>query len=163
MLDSTFAHNFFGVYTYEARDIVFRGNVFRDNILYGFDPHDATAGLVVEDNEAYGNGSHGFIVSRYVVDSVFRGNRSHDNLGNGIVMDFASDRNLIEANVVEDNAKDGIVLLDRPATSWSTTSSEATAWECVSTTSRAGATRCEETCSRATRSGFRPTAAPATS
>ncbi|MDQ3304482.1 MAG: right-handed parallel beta-helix repeat-containing protein [Actinomycetota bacterium] len=111
VLDSTFAHNFFGVYTYEARDIVFRGNVFRDNILYGFDPHDATTGLVVEDNEAYGNGSHGFIVSRYVVDSVLRRNRSHDNLGNGIVMDFASDRNLIEANVVEDNAKDGIVLL----------------------------------------------------
>ncbi len=111
VVGSTFAHNFFGVYTFEARDIVFRDNVFRDNILYGFDPHDATSGLVVEGNEAYGNGSHGFIVSRYVVDSVLRDNRAYDNRGNGIVMDFRSDRNLIEANVVEDNDKDGIVLL----------------------------------------------------
>lgn len=110
VLDSTFAHNFFGVYTFEAVDIVFRGNVFRDNILYGFDPHDFTTGLVVEDNEAYGNGSHGFIVSRSVTDSVLRGNHSHHNAGNGIMMDASSDRNRIEANVVESNAKDGIVL-----------------------------------------------------
>lgn len=111
VLRSTFAHNFFGVYTYEAADLVFRGNVFRDNLLYGFDPHDATSGLVVEDNEAHGNGSHGFIVSRFVVDSLFRGNHSHDNAGNGIVMDYRSDRNRIESNLVVNNDKDGIVLL----------------------------------------------------
>ncbi len=111
VVGSTFAHNFFGVYTYEAANIVFRENVFRDNILYGFDPHDATTGLVVEDNEAYGNGSHGLIVSRFVVDSLFRGNHAHDNRGNGIVMDFRSDRNRIESNLVENNDKDGIVLL----------------------------------------------------
>ncbi|MDQ3305870.1 MAG: right-handed parallel beta-helix repeat-containing protein, partial [Actinomycetota bacterium] len=115
-LRSTFAHNFFGVYTYEVADIVFRDNVFRDNILYGFDPHDYTTGLVVEDNEAYGNGSHGFIVSRYVTDSVLARNYSHDNAGNGIVMDFGSDRNRIEANLVENNAKDGIVVLGSAAT-----------------------------------------------
>ncbi|MBW3611871.1 MAG: right-handed parallel beta-helix repeat-containing protein [Actinobacteria bacterium] len=111
VLGSTFAHNFFGVYTFEATGIVFRDNVFRDNILYGFDPHDFTTGLVVEDNVAYGNGSHGFIVSRGVTDSVLRRNHSHDNAGNGIMMDSSSDRNRIEANLVENNAKDGIVLL----------------------------------------------------
>ncbi len=110
VLGSTFAHNFFGVYTFEATDIVFRDNVFRDNVLYGFDPHDFTTGLVVEDNEAYGNGSHGFIVSRSVTDSMLRRNHAHDNAGNGIMMDSSSDRNRIEANVVENNAKDGIVL-----------------------------------------------------
>lgn len=112
VLDSTFAHNLFGVYTFEAADIIFRGNVFRDNILYGFDPHDFTTGLVVEDNQAYGNGSHGFIVSRSVTDSVLRRNHSYDNGGNGIMMDSSSDRNRIESNLVEGNAKDGIVLLD---------------------------------------------------
>jgi parallel beta-helix repeat protein len=111
VLDSTFAHNFFGVYTFEAADIVFRGNVFRDNILYGFDPHDFSTGLVVEENEAYGNGSHGFIVSRSVTDSVLRRNHSYQNGGNGIMMDTSSDRNRIEANLVENNVKDGIVLL----------------------------------------------------
>ena len=111
VLDSTFDHNFFGVYTFKAADIVFRGNVFHNNVLYGFDPHDYTTGLVVEDNEAYGNGSHGFIASRFVVDSLFRGNHAHDNAGNGMVMDFRSDRNRIESNLVENNDKDGIVLL----------------------------------------------------
>lgn len=110
VLGSTFAHNFFGVYTFEAANILFRENVFRDSILYGFDPHDFTTGLVVENNEAYGNGSHGFIVSRSVTGSILTGNYSHDNEGNGIMMDSASDRNRVEANLVENNAKDGIVL-----------------------------------------------------
>ncbi len=111
VLGSTFANSFFGVYTFEATDIIFRDNVFRDNVLYGFDPHDFTTGLVVEDNEAYGNGSHGFIVSRGVTDSVLRRNHSYDNGGNGIVMDTSSNRNHVESNLVENNAKDGIVLL----------------------------------------------------
>lgn len=110
-IDSTFDNNLFGVFTYEAADIVFRGNVFRDNLSYGFDPHDYSSRLVIEDNEAYGNGNHGFIVSRYVVDSVFRNNHSHDNGGSGIVLDFESNRNRVEANLVEDNAGDGIVVL----------------------------------------------------
>lgn len=111
VLRSTFDHNFFGVYTYEAGGIVFRNNVFRDNLVYGFDPHDFTAGLVVEGNEAYGNGNHGFILSRYVVDSVMRDNHAYGNGGSGIVLDFESDRNLVENNLVEENGGDGIVLL----------------------------------------------------
>lgn len=110
VLRSRFHHSFFGVYTYEAKDIVFRHNVFSDNIYYGFDPHDYTTGLVVEENEAYGNGSHGFIVSRYVTDSVLARNHSHDNGGNGIVLDFHSDGNRVLENRVQRNAKDGIVL-----------------------------------------------------
>lgn len=111
ILDSTFDHNFFGVYTFEAADMVFRGNVFRDNLLYGFDPHDDTTGLVVEDNQAYGNGSHGFIISRHVIDSSIRNNYAHHNRGSGFVVDFESVRNLVEDNLSEDNTGDGIVLL----------------------------------------------------
>lgn len=109
--DSVFHHSFFGVYTYDAKDIVFRNNVFRDNVYYGLDPHDSSTGLVVENNEAYGNGSHGFIFSRFVTDGVVSGNHVHDNRGNGIVMDHTSDGNRITGNLVERNAKDGIVLL----------------------------------------------------
>ncbi|MBW3641833.1 MAG: right-handed parallel beta-helix repeat-containing protein [Actinobacteria bacterium] len=111
VINSTFDHNLFGVFTYEAADMVFRRNVFRDNLSYGFDPHDYSTGLVVEDNEAYGNGNHGFIVSRYVVDSVMRNNRSYGNKGSGIVLDFESNRNRVEDNLVEDNAGDGVVVL----------------------------------------------------
>ncbi|MGH9000871.1 MAG: right-handed parallel beta-helix repeat-containing protein, partial [Acidimicrobiia bacterium] len=115
VVDSVFHHCFFGVYTYEAADIVFRHNVFRDNIYYGFDPHDHSTGLVAEDNEAYGNGSHGFIVSRYVTRSSLRRNRSHHNGGNGIVLDFESNHNVVAANTVEDNEGDGIVILGSSA------------------------------------------------
>lgn len=109
---SRFSENFFGVYSFESRDLVFRHNVFADNALYGFDPHDYTVGTIVEDNEAYGNGSHGFIVSAGVTDGVFRNNHSHHNAANGIVLDKNSDRNLVVDNLVEDNEGDGIVLLN---------------------------------------------------
>ena len=110
-IESTFADSFFGVYTFEARDIVFRGNVFRDNDYYGLDPHDYTTGLVIENNEAYGNGTHGMIFSRFVTNSVMRNNWVHDNGENGIVMHLGSSHNLIEGNVVERNVHDGIVVL----------------------------------------------------
>jgi parallel beta-helix repeat protein len=109
--DSVFHHCFFGVYSYEAKDLVFRRNVFRDNHYYGLDPHDATVGVVAEANEAYGNGSHGFIFSKFVSDGVLRGNHAHDNGGNGIVLDLGSDRNVVAGNRVENNGGDGIVLL----------------------------------------------------
>ncbi len=109
VIGSVFQHNFFGVYTFEAANIVFRSNVFRDNVYYGADPHDASVGLVFERNEAYGNGSHGIIFSRYVHDSVVRENYSHDNGGNGIMMDFHADHNVIEGNLVVDNRLEGIV------------------------------------------------------
>ena len=110
-IDSVFANNWIGVYTLEARDIVFRGNKFLNNDLYGLDPHDYSFNLTVEKNVASGNGSHGLIFSRGVVDSVIRDNIVTDNAGNGIVLDLGSDRNVIENNVVENNKKDGIALI----------------------------------------------------
>jgi parallel beta-helix repeat protein len=112
ILDSDFHNNFFGVYTYEARDLVFRGNRFHDNTRYGCNQHDFTTGLVVEDNESWANGSHGFIFSRGVTEGVLRRNYAHDNNGNGIMMHLGSDGNVIVANRVEHNGLDGIVITD---------------------------------------------------
>ena len=109
LLGSEVHHNLFGVYTHEAKDIVFRGNRLHHNIYYGLDPHDYSSGLIVEDNEAWSNGSHGIIFSRGVVNSVVRRNYVHDNGGNGIMMDLDSSRNTITVNRVENNLKDGIV------------------------------------------------------
>lgn len=78
-IDSTFSHNYYGVYTYQARDMVFRGNTFSSNVQYGFDPHDFTHDVLVEGNLAYDNGSHGFIISRGCNNFVFRNNISRDN------------------------------------------------------------------------------------
>ncbi|MGH9189962.1 MAG: right-handed parallel beta-helix repeat-containing protein [Acidimicrobiales bacterium] len=108
--ESTFDHNFFGIFTSAARDVAFQRNLIRDNVYYGWDPHTSSRNLLAEDNEAYGNGSHGFIVSESVVNSVIRNNRSHDNGRNGIVIDRSSSGNLIEGNIVENNGLDGIVI-----------------------------------------------------
>ncbi|HEX6596685.1 MAG TPA: right-handed parallel beta-helix repeat-containing protein [Acidimicrobiales bacterium] len=111
VVDSTFARNFFGAYLFEADAVEFRGNVFRDNVRYGLDPHDHTHNLVIEDNEAFGNGTHGFVFSDTVTASVLRNNRSHHNGHNGIVLHQDSSSNVVEGNLVEDNAHDGIVLI----------------------------------------------------
>ncbi|MBC8162036.1 MAG: right-handed parallel beta-helix repeat-containing protein [Roseiflexaceae bacterium] len=79
VLNSTFSNNYYGIYTYQARDMVFRGNKFHHNIGYGFDPHDFSTRFLVENNEAFENGNHGFIISRGCNNFVFRGNKSYNN------------------------------------------------------------------------------------
>jgi parallel beta-helix repeat protein len=91
--------------------VVFRGNTFRDNTVYGLDPHTGSTRLVVEDNRAFRNWVHGIVFSEDVTDGIVRRNHSFANGDNGIVMDERSDRNTISENLVEGNGDDGIVLL----------------------------------------------------
>lgn len=79
VISSTFSYNYYGVYTFQAGHMVFRGNKFHHNIGYGFDPHDFSHHFIVEDNEAFENGNHGFIISRGCHDFVFRRNKSYNN------------------------------------------------------------------------------------
>ena len=50
---------YYGVYTYGHDGGVWTGNVMRDNIQYGFDPHDDSDNIVIANNKVYGNGNHG--------------------------------------------------------------------------------------------------------
>lgn len=84
---SRFENNQFGAYTFESDSMRWTDNVFADNVVYGFDPHDYSNGFFVEGNEAFGNGSHGIIFSRGCSGNVITGNSSHDNGGHGIVLD----------------------------------------------------------------------------
>ncbi|HZD79554.1 MAG TPA: right-handed parallel beta-helix repeat-containing protein [Actinomycetota bacterium] len=111
MTDSDVHDNFFGVYSFRARDLRLEGNRIHDNVYYGVDPHDYTKGLDIRGNEVYGNGDHGIVLSVGVTDGVIAQNHVHDNDGNGIVMDERSDGNLIEGNRSERNRGDGIVVL----------------------------------------------------
>lgn len=86
-IDSRYERNYFGAYTFECRGMHWMGNVFANNIGYGFDPHDHSDDFVVIGNEAKSNGHHGIIFSRGCVGNVLRRNRSHDNHGHGIMMD----------------------------------------------------------------------------
>ncbi len=79
VLNSSFSYNYYGVYTFQAANMVFRGNKFHHNIGYGFDPHDYSHHFTVEDNEAFENGNHGFIISRGCNNFVFRRNKSYNN------------------------------------------------------------------------------------
>lgn len=122
---STFTHNYFGAYTFEAADMRWRLNTFADNAGYGFDPHDHSNGFLVEFNRAYRNGTHGIIFSRECQFNVIRYNHSFDNGRHGIVLDdgpsynpdgtarerqaIPSDNNTVIGNVVSGNEV-GIVL-----------------------------------------------------
>lgn len=77
--NSTLSYNYYGIYTFQASNMVFRGNRFHHNLSYGFDPHDFTNHVLVENNESFENGNHGFIISRGCNNFVFRGNTSYNN------------------------------------------------------------------------------------
>jgi mannuronan 5-epimerase len=111
---STYQDGFIGVYTDHARDLVFRGDRFARNTLYGLDPHSGSRGLAISDCVARENGAHGIIFSRDVTDSSVTGCRSERNGENGIMMDLRSTGNTLAANRVEGNNGDGIVLSDSP-------------------------------------------------
>jgi len=128
VIGSTFHHNYYGVYTFQAANMQFKNNIFRDNIKYGFDPHDYSHDFLVEDNQAYRNGSHGFIISRGCYNFTFRRNISHTNanpdatkLAHGFMFDpgspespdpqAASTNNLFEQNHAYDNEGYGLRIL----------------------------------------------------
>ncbi len=115
LLGSTFVDNWYGYYCYEARDVVIVGNVYRDNIVYGIDPHDRSHGLIIAENDAYGTRQkHGIIVSREVNDSWIFRNRAHHNGLSGIVIDRSSVRNVVAENSVYANTSDGITIYESP-------------------------------------------------
>jgi parallel beta-helix repeat protein len=76
---SEFAYNYFGGYTYQASGMTVRESVFRNNVSYGFDPHDFTVNLVIEDNQFHSNGNHGLVLSRGVSNAIVRRNKSFGN------------------------------------------------------------------------------------
>ncbi len=109
---SRFTQNFFGMYSYEANNLVFKDNQFTDNQFYGVDPHDRSTNLKFIGNLFQNNGSHGAIVSKEVSATTFQNNRSIGNGGDGFVIDADSFDVTIEDNEASNNAIDGIVVLN---------------------------------------------------
>src|SRR5207248_1025171 len=80
VVDSSFEGMLNGFYSFEAGSVSVIGNEYRDNIVYGVDPHDRSKDLRIAFNTAYGSHKkHGIIVSREVDDSVIVGNLSFAN------------------------------------------------------------------------------------
>lgn len=108
---STFDHNHFGAYTLGASGMMWRGNVFADNDVYGLDPHDDSNNALIENNAFYHNGKHGFIMSVRCNFNVIRGNLSVDNAVNGYMLHNDSSYNLVENNIAYGNT-DNFVVYD---------------------------------------------------
>ncbi len=115
IVDSTFDNLLYGFYSYEAEDVVIIGNEYRDNIIYGLDPHDRSQRLVMAYNTAYGSvEKHGGIISREVDDSLIVGNLAFSNKGAGLMVERNSIGNIIYANTSFENGGDGIAIYESP-------------------------------------------------
>ncbi len=107
-LNSRFGYNYYGLYSYEASDLVIRGNEVDHSILYGIDPHTRSSRLLIEGNASHHNGKHGLILAEECADSVIRANTVYSNTLHGIVLYQGSDNNLIEGNTSYGNGLQGI-------------------------------------------------------
>ncbi|MGY2289423.1 mannuronan 5-epimerase AlgG [Pseudomonas sp. SDO528_S397] len=113
IVDSEFSDMWYGFYCYETSGFVIKGNTYKDNIVYGIDPHDRSHGLIITDNTVYGTKKkHGIIISREVNDSFIFNNRSFDNHLSGLVIDRNSVNNLVADNEIYRNHTDGITLYE---------------------------------------------------
>ena len=113
LLNTMFDDMWYGFYCYEAYDVVLRGNTYRNNLVYGIDPHDRSRRLIIAENTAYGTvQKHGIIVSREVNDSWIFNNRSYENNLSGIVIDRSSVNNVIAYNETYRNKSDGVTIYE---------------------------------------------------
>ena len=113
IIGSEFSDMWYGFYCYETQDFVVKDSTYRDNIVYGIDPHDRSHRLIIAGNTVYGTKKkHGIIVSREVNDSWIINNKSYDNKLSGVVIDRNSVNNLIAYNEIYRNHTDGITLYE---------------------------------------------------
>ena len=90
-------------------------NTYRDNVVYGIDPHDRSRRLIIAENNVFDtHQKHGIIISREVNDSFIFNNRCYRNKLSGIVLDRQSERNIIAGNWTAENGGDGITLYESP-------------------------------------------------
>jgi poly(beta-D-mannuronate) C5 epimerase len=76
---SRFHHNMMGTYTWGAHDMVFDGNTYENNVMYGLDPHDDSDRLTITGNRARYNGRHGIICSQRCDGLTITGNEVNHN------------------------------------------------------------------------------------
>lgn len=110
--DSELAYNFYGLYTFEASDLLIQNNQVHHSVRYGIDPHTRSNRLLIEGNTSYGNGKHGIILAEGCDDSIIRNNTVFSNTLHGIVVFQNSNNNLVESNTSYGNGLQGINVND---------------------------------------------------
>lgn len=115
LIGSEFVDMYYGFYCYHAKDLVLLGNTYRDNIVYGIDPHDYSSNIIIGHNTVFGTKQkHGIIISRAVTDSWIFNNRSFENKLSGFAIDRNSTNNLIAYNESFHNGSDGLTIYESP-------------------------------------------------
>jgi hypothetical protein len=113
VVGNSFQNAYYGFYSYEAKGVDVVGNEYRDNVIYGIDPHDRSQDLRIAYNTIYGTKKkHGLIISREVDFSYLVGNLSFDNAGSGIMLDRDSVSNIVYANTAFGNRQDGLTFFE---------------------------------------------------
>jgi parallel beta-helix repeat protein len=113
IVDNSFDNLYYGFYSYEADDVALIGNEYKDNVVYGIDPHDRSNHLTIAYNTAYNaEKKHGIIISREVNNSSFVGNLSFDNKGSGFMIDRLSTGTFVYGNTAFGNKQDGLTLFE---------------------------------------------------
>jgi mannuronan 5-epimerase len=77
--NSHFHDNFMGTYTWGAKGLVFTGNEYDHNVMYGLDPHDVSINLTIDHNHFDYNGDHGVICSQLCDNLTITNNESDHN------------------------------------------------------------------------------------
>ena len=126
---SRFHNNFMGTYTFDARNMVFDGNEYDHNVMYGLDPHDDSDYLTITHNHFHDNGDHGVICSQRCDHLLIANNESDhngippylppgdpdisDNQVHGIMIHRGVTDSIIENNYVHDQPNGaGIAVFD---------------------------------------------------
>lgn len=113
VIDNVFDDIYYGFYSFESDDVVVLKNTYKDNIVYGIDPHDRSNRLIIGHNHVYGTKQkHGIIISREVNDSFLFHNVSENNQGSGMMIDRKSVNNIIAYNTLQNNTGDGLTFYE---------------------------------------------------
>ena len=113
VVENSFEDMYFGFFTNGANDVALVGNEYKNNLIYGIDPHDYSKRLIIAYNTSYGTiKKHGIIASREVDNSWIIGNVVFENHGTGIMLDRASSGNFVYANRVWSNGQEGMALYE---------------------------------------------------
>lgn len=113
IVNSSFSGLYYGFYGFEASNVAIVNNIYKDNIVYGIDPHGNSRNMIIAANEISGTKQrHGITLAQDVQGSWVFGNRSHDNAGSGIVLDNNCGGNIVMGNAIERNGGDGLSFFE---------------------------------------------------
>lgn len=115
--NSSFHNNYFGIYSFNTKNLEIYNSSIYDNLEYGLDFHDYSDNFLIKGNRIWNNGNHALIFSKFCKNNTIEGNYIFNNTQyafvkgitkdyrtHGIMLHEASDENTIVNNRLDNNA-----------------------------------------------------------